>query len=420
MNAVVGLVNNAAHPYDGVHLDYEWPGDEHINIASATNASPIQVTTQFPHGFPSGTKVYVAGVQGNEAANNTEANPDWTISNVTATTFTLTGSAGSGPPVANTGYVTQGPQERDGYVDLITRFRTALPVAKTVSLSSSIDYLNGRFFPAEESHGQLDWWTIQSYGFHGPAWTDHTGHASQIHNPSGDLNLHWPHGLPAVQTPSYDTSLPYWLGRNIPRAKIRMGIGLYGNWYRSKGKLFAGWDSSTDDGEDAPFSVLKTEFDKVGWVQKLDGAAVATYHENTGAGDLITAPSQETVQASMRYAVVEDLKGVSIWAAGQDWVVASNKSVLVDAMKTTAGRLERLWIPAAAFTAAQGSPMRAAYGDDAAIRKVAAWSMPYGSTSAVTTNVILPSDWLSTVPIVLILHWARLGATNGGVDFGAV
>lgn len=62
---------------------------------NATNASPIVVTAN-GHGLANGDTVVVTGVGGNTAANNTAANPLWTIAGVTANTFQLAGSAGSG------------------------------------------------------------------------------------------------------------------------------------------------------------------------------------------------------------------------------------------------------------------------------------------------------------------------------------
>ena len=59
-------------------------------ITGATNATPIVVTST-AHGRSVGDSVVVSGVLGNTGANGT-----WTISAVTANTFTLSGSAGSG------------------------------------------------------------------------------------------------------------------------------------------------------------------------------------------------------------------------------------------------------------------------------------------------------------------------------------
>lgn len=61
------------------------------NIASSTNASPIEVTTSSPHGFRTGESVFIQG-----HLVNTAANGSWRIVSTSTTTFTLTGSTGNG------------------------------------------------------------------------------------------------------------------------------------------------------------------------------------------------------------------------------------------------------------------------------------------------------------------------------------
>src|SRR3990167_1797166 len=67
-----------------------------LTINGATNASPIVISTTTAHGMATGDQVYIASVGGNTAANNTASNPNWTIINVTTTSFSLTGSTGNG------------------------------------------------------------------------------------------------------------------------------------------------------------------------------------------------------------------------------------------------------------------------------------------------------------------------------------
>jgi hypothetical protein len=60
------------------------------NVTAATNASPIQITST-AHGLSTGTRVTIAGVGGNTAANST-----FTVTVVDANNFTLGGSTGNG------------------------------------------------------------------------------------------------------------------------------------------------------------------------------------------------------------------------------------------------------------------------------------------------------------------------------------
>jgi hypothetical protein len=67
-----------------------------VNIASSTNATPIEITTATAHGMRSNDQVYITGHTTNTAANNTATNPAWSITWVSATKFTLNGSVGNG------------------------------------------------------------------------------------------------------------------------------------------------------------------------------------------------------------------------------------------------------------------------------------------------------------------------------------
>jgi hypothetical protein len=63
-------------------------------ITAASNATPIVVTSA-AHGLSTGTRVTIAGVTGNTAANGT-----WTITVLDANTFSLNGSTGNGAYVS--------------------------------------------------------------------------------------------------------------------------------------------------------------------------------------------------------------------------------------------------------------------------------------------------------------------------------
>lgn len=66
-----------------------------VTITSSTAATPI-VVTRVAHGFVTGDRVFITGHLVNTAANNTYANPIWTIIRLTADTYSLTGSIGNG------------------------------------------------------------------------------------------------------------------------------------------------------------------------------------------------------------------------------------------------------------------------------------------------------------------------------------
>lgn len=67
-----------------------------LTVTGATNASPIVITTSTVHGLRTGDKVYITGVGGNTAANNSLTNPAWTVTVTSTTQFSLDGSTGNG------------------------------------------------------------------------------------------------------------------------------------------------------------------------------------------------------------------------------------------------------------------------------------------------------------------------------------
>ena len=66
-----------------------------LTVTGATNASPIVITTSTSHGLLTGNQVYIASVGGNTNANNSLSNLNWTITYISATTFSLDGSSGN-------------------------------------------------------------------------------------------------------------------------------------------------------------------------------------------------------------------------------------------------------------------------------------------------------------------------------------
>lgn len=62
-----------------------------LTVSAATNATPIVITLGANHGKKNGDRIAISGITG-----NTNANGEWTLSSVGATTATLVGSVGNG------------------------------------------------------------------------------------------------------------------------------------------------------------------------------------------------------------------------------------------------------------------------------------------------------------------------------------
>ena len=112
--------------------------DSGVAITSSTNASPIVVTAS-NHGFQTGDQVYIESHLVNTAVNNTQSQPNWFVSVLTANTFELYSDAALSIPSvgngvgANTGSVTgaligsvDGNLTRQKQLDIYNEARTVL------------------------------------------------------------------------------------------------------------------------------------------------------------------------------------------------------------------------------------------------------------------------------------------------------
>lgn len=101
--------------------------------ATATSGGLIKVTCSSAHGLKTGDQVFISGVTGTVEANNTLANPAWTITYVSTTAFTLDGSTftnawASGGTVypALVGAVDADGFTREQYLSLLNQARWGL------------------------------------------------------------------------------------------------------------------------------------------------------------------------------------------------------------------------------------------------------------------------------------------------------
>lgn len=67
------------------------------SVSTASNTSPVVITTTAPHGLTNGTRVTIAGVTGSTTANGT-----FTVQNAGASTFELAGTSAGGAGTGGT------------------------------------------------------------------------------------------------------------------------------------------------------------------------------------------------------------------------------------------------------------------------------------------------------------------------------
>ena len=298
---------------------------------------------------------------------------------------------------------------------LVAKFRAALPRPqnKYVGAGCSANAEHGSGFPTDAATmGNLDWFAAQTYGNHTPGAFLHAGHVGAIHSANGDNFNHLPGTVPRPEAPSFDNSLDYWLSRGVPRDKLWFGLGFYGTRFDNKRVLYENTGNVPPTGVVEPYSVLKPPAGSA-WVKLTDWEAVADYWTlDNPPGDVLSLPATTSIQASVRFAAAERLPGLIVWAAGLDLIAGVQE--LVPSIKWTAGQQESIWIPASAFSLAEGSATLGVWGNTASPEhRIPAWQMGYASTSSLTTTLVLPSGLLTVIPVTAILHWSSPNQGNG-------
>jgi hypothetical protein len=109
------------------------------SITNATNAAPIAITSA-NHGLITGQAVYISGVGGNTAANNTATTPSWMVTVSDANTFSLNGSTGNGAYTSGGAWVPANPQY-DKPFNGAGRLHYTSPIAGATSYAADDAYL---------------------------------------------------------------------------------------------------------------------------------------------------------------------------------------------------------------------------------------------------------------------------------------
>lgn len=184
-------------------------------VTGATNANPVVITTQQPHGLATGQRVQVEAVTGNTAANG-----GWIVTVLTATTFSI-------PPQGNGAYAGGG----NWY---IARMRRAVPWQHPYWNQSVVKALT-----------QVQGWVLQGTSELAPApFPVHGGGQADYIN-SGP----WSEFYMAQITISFWRP-PYYV---LSDSRITDGNGIQQEWLRYVDK---GWEASTQmlSRENATFS----------------------------------------------------------------------------------------------------------------------------------------------------------------------
>ncbi|MBN1559566.1 T9SS type A sorting domain-containing protein [candidate division KSB1 bacterium] len=158
----------------------------------------------------------------------------------------------------------------------------------------------GQWLDYDELIPSIDWFGCMTYDFHGD-WTNHAGHNSPLYASGGDVDG------------SVDQGFRYLATRHVPLDKIVIGVPFYGRGFNAS-ELYG---PTTGSGSEHHYNEIIT-FIHAGWTRHLDDVAKVPYLLNPEKSKLISYDDTMSVRLKSEYAVEKKLKGVMIWALGQD------------------------------------------------------------------------------------------------------
>lgn len=196
-------------------------------------------------------------------------------------------------------------QERENMVLLVKELREEFdklmrPGAIFITMAVSAGDWSGQWFDYKKLSPYVDFFGCMTYDFHGP-WTNHAGHNSPLYASGGDTDG------------SVSSGVAYLKTRGIPSNKIVLGVPFYGREFNAS-RLYG-----PSSGGDVTYNYAEIAvFGQQGWNYNWDNMAKVPYLTNLAGNRLITYDDTLSVRLKAEYAVAQKLRGVMIWALGQD------------------------------------------------------------------------------------------------------
>jgi chitinase len=177
-------------------------------------------------------------------------------------------------------------------------FKAQSPALLLMAAVPSDNYF-GRWIDYERLADDFDFIGFMTYDYHG-TWSDHSGHNSPLYRPAGD------------DCGSLDGTFTYGRGRQVPLAKLLVGLAFFGRSFDcgAMGQPFTtsrGWDYS--EIMDLPSS---------GWTRVWDGEAQVPNMRRTDGGMVISYDDMSSIGLKCQYVKDKASAGVIIWELGSD------------------------------------------------------------------------------------------------------
>ena len=197
--------------------------------------------------------------------------------------------------------------QRANHALLVTELRRAAnklgkPFLITMANSGRINSENA--FDHRKLMEQLDWFNVMGYDFHGH-WSSTAGHNAPLYSVTPGSS-----GLPEGDHSAIDF-LTRQLG--IPPEKLLLGVPFYGFQLEA-----TDINAPNNGGKYIDYSEIIMQWAEGGWDYHWDETALAPYLTSTDRTKVITFDNPRSLALKCDYARVNHLRGVMIWALGQD------------------------------------------------------------------------------------------------------
>ena len=177
-------------------------------------------------------------------------------------------------------------------------FRARSPALLLTMAAPSGNYY-GRWIDYERLSASFDYIGFMTYDYHGQ-WSDHSGHNSPLYAYGGDA------------CGSLDETFLYARGRQVPLAKLLVGLPFFGRSFDCGGlglpfTTSQGWDYR--DVADLPAAQ---------WTRNWDGAAQVPWKRRVDGTMIISYDDPSSISLKCQYVKDQRSAGVILWALGED------------------------------------------------------------------------------------------------------
>jgi chitinase len=197
----------------------------------------------------------------------------------------------------------EGTTEEADFVLLVQELSAALK-ARTppllLTMAAPADAYYGQWIDFETLAASFDYIGFMTYDFHG-SWSDHSGHNSPLYPDAGDTDGSW------------DETFQYARQRQVPLAKLLLGVPFYGKSFDCGG-LGLPFTTCTDTTYAEAMGFLAS-----GWTRTWDATAQVPWLRRADGGAIVCYDDTESVEAKCDYVKTKETAGVIIWEISQDY-----------------------------------------------------------------------------------------------------